>query len=112
MRITDLLKKEGIRIGASPADKPAAIEELIALHEACGNLLDTAAYREGILKREAMGTTAIGMEIAIPHAKSEAVKAPTLTAMTVAATAIPVKSRTSAGAGCPVASGLTILVSR
>jgi PTS system fructose-specific IIC component len=83
MRITDLLKKEGIRIGASPADKPAAIEELIALHQACGNLLDTAAYREGILKREAMGTTAIGMEIAIPHAKSEAVKAPALTAMTV-----------------------------
>ena len=30
-----------------------------------------------------MGTTAIGMEIAIPHAKSEAVKAPALTAMTV-----------------------------
>lgn len=83
MRITDLLKKEGIRIGASPADKAEAIEQLVALHETCGNLLDTAAYREGILAREAMGTTAIGMEIAIPHAKSKAVKAPALTAMTV-----------------------------
>ena len=30
-----------------------------------------------------MGTTAIGMEVAIPHAKSEAVKAPALTAITV-----------------------------
>ncbi|MBO4848563.1 MAG: PTS sugar transporter subunit IIA [Clostridia bacterium] len=85
MRITDLLKKEGIRIGAAPANKAEAIEQLVALHEACGNLYDTAAYREGILKREAMGTTAIGMEIAIPHAKSEAVKAPALTAMTVPA---------------------------
>ncbi|MCR5808242.1 MAG: fructose-specific PTS transporter subunit EIIC [Clostridiales bacterium] len=83
MRITDLLKKEGIRIGAAPADKAEAIEQLVALHELCGNLNDTAAYREGILAREAMGTTAIGMEIAIPHAKSEAVKAPALTAMTV-----------------------------
>ncbi len=83
MRITDLLKKEGIRIGAAPADKAEAIEQLIALHEACGNLLDPAAYRDGILAREAMGTTAIGMEIAIPHAKSEAVKAPALSAMTV-----------------------------
>ena len=85
MRITDLLKKEGIRIGVSPADKAEAIEILVALHEACGDLNDTAAYREGILAREAMGTTAIGMEIAIPHAKSEAVKAPSLTAMTVPA---------------------------
>ncbi|MBQ4001769.1 MAG: PTS sugar transporter subunit IIA, partial [Lachnospiraceae bacterium] len=83
MRITDLLKKEGIKIGAAPATKAEAIDELIALHEACGNLSDTAAYREGILAREGLGTTAIGMEIAIPHAKSAAVKAPALTAMTV-----------------------------
>ena len=85
MRITDLLKKEGIRIGASPADKSGAIEMLIGLHEKCGSLNDTSAYREGILAREALGTTAIGMEIAIPHAKSEAVKAPALTAMTAPA---------------------------
>ena len=30
-----------------------------------------------------MGTTAVGMEVAIPHAKSDAVKAPALTAITV-----------------------------
>lgn len=83
MRITDLLKKDGIVLGAAPADKRAAIDQLVALHEKCGNLLDVEAYREGILKREEMGTTAIGMEIAIPHAKSEAVKAPALTALTV-----------------------------
>ena len=83
MRITDLLKKEGVSIGMAPADKAEAIELLVGLHEKCGNLIDKAAYREGILAREAMGTTAIGMEIAIPHAKSEAVKAPALTAITV-----------------------------
>ena len=83
MRITDLLKKEGITLNAAPENKRAAIDQLVALHEACGNLVDVEAYREGILKREEMGTTAIGMEIAIPHAKSEAVKAPALTAITV-----------------------------
>lgn len=83
MRITDLLKKQGIEIGAKVKDKTAAIEKLVALHDKCGNLKDKAAYKEGILKREEMGTTAIGMEIAIPHAKSEAVKAPALTAITV-----------------------------
>ena len=84
MRITDLLKKQGIEIGAKVKDKSEAIEKLVALHDKCGNLKDRKAYKDGILKREEMGTTAIGMEIAIPHAKSEAVKAPALTAITVA----------------------------
>ena len=83
MRITDLLKKQGISLGASPGSKRDAIDILVSLHEKCGNLKDAAAYKEGILKREEMGTTAIGMEVAIPHAKSEAVKAPALTAITV-----------------------------
>lgn len=83
MRITDLLKKDGIALGVDVADKNAAIEMLVSLHEKCGNLIDAKAYKEGILKREEMGTTAVGMEVAIPHAKSEAVKAPALTAVTV-----------------------------
>ena len=85
MRITDLLKKQGISLGVSAKDKRDAIDQLVALHDKCGNLKDAAAYKEGILKREEMGTTAIGMEVAIPHAKSEAVKAPALTAITVPA---------------------------
>ena len=83
MRITDLLKAEAIQLGAKVSSKSAAIDTLVALHDKCGNLKDAAAYKEGILKREEMGTTAIGMEVAIPHAKSEAVKAPALAAITV-----------------------------
>ena len=83
MRITDLLKPQAIALGAKPADKQAAIDLLVSLHEKSGNLKDVSAYKEGILKREEMGTTAIGMEVAIPHAKSEAVKAPALSAITV-----------------------------
>ena len=85
MRITDLLKKQGISLSVSAKDKKDAIDQLVALHEKCGNLKDAAAYKEGILKREEMGTTAIGMGVAIPHAKSEAVKAPALMAITVPA---------------------------
>lgn len=83
MRITDLLKKNGIALNVNVSDKSAAINKLVSLHEKCGNLKDTAAFKEGILKREEMGTTAVGMEVAIPHAKSDAVKAPALTAITV-----------------------------
>ena len=83
MRITDLLNKQSIEIGVSVKDKKSAIDKLISLHDKNGNLKDKAAYREGILKREEMGTTAIGMEIAIPHAKSDSVKKPSLAAITV-----------------------------
>ena len=72
MRITDLLKKQGISIGATPGSKREAIDLLVNLHQKCGNLKDVSAYKDGILAREGMGTTAIGMEVAIPHAKSEA----------------------------------------
>ena len=84
MRITDLLKKNGIALNVNLSGKSEAIDKLVSLHEKCGNLKNTAVYKEGILKREKMGTTAIGMEIAIPHAKSDAVKSPALTAITVA----------------------------
>lgn len=83
MRITDLLKKNGIALNVNVSDKSDAISKLVSLHEKCGNLKNTAAYKDGIIKREEMGTTAVGMEVAIPHAKSEAVKAPALTAITV-----------------------------
>lgn len=83
MRITDLLKKNGIALNVNLSGKSEAIDKLVSLHEKCGNLKNTAVYKEGILKREKMGTTAIGMEIAIPHAKSDAVKSPALTAITV-----------------------------
>lgn len=83
MRITDLLKKNGIALNVNLSGKSEAIDKLVSLHEKCGNLNDVAAYKQGIFKREEMGTTAIGMEVAIPHAKSDAVKAPALTAITV-----------------------------
>lgn len=82
MRITDLLRPEGITLGASPTDKDAAIRQLVALQEKSGSLTDAARYREDILAREAQGTTAIGEGIAVPHAKSAAVKRPGLAAMT------------------------------
>ncbi|MBQ3329885.1 MAG: PTS sugar transporter subunit IIA [Ruminococcus sp.] len=84
MRITDLLKLQAIQVNAKVSTKSEAIDTLVALHDKCGNLKDVAAYKAGILKREEEGTTAIGMEVAIPHAKSPAVKAPALAAITVA----------------------------
>ena len=85
MRIIDLLKPEAILLNFEVASKEDAINTLIDLHEKAGNLRDKAAYKEAILAREAQGSTAIGEGIAVPHAKSYAVKAPALSAITVPA---------------------------
>lgn len=83
MRITDLLKKEAIELGASVSTKNEAIDKLISLHEKAGNLNDVQAYKAAILERENQGSTAIGEGIAVPHAKSESVKVPGLSAITL-----------------------------
>ena len=83
MRITELLKKESIELGVKVSSKEEAIDTLIGLMEAGGRLNDRAGYKEGILAREALGSTAVGEGIAIPHAKVAAVKEPGLAAMVV-----------------------------
>lgn len=83
MRITDLLSKESILLGGSPKSKSEAIDMLVELQTKGGKIADTEEYKKGILAREEKGSTAVGEGIAIPHAKSEAVKAPSLAAMTV-----------------------------
>ena len=83
MRITELLKSESIELGVKVLGKEEAIDRLVSLMDAGGRLKDTAGYKEGILAREALGSTAIGEGIAIPHAKVEAVKEPGLAAMVV-----------------------------
>lgn len=83
MRIVDLLKMDCIELGVKLNSKSEAIDKLVDLHNKAGNLVDAKVYKEGILAREAGGTTAIGDGIAIPHAKSEAVKEPALAVVTV-----------------------------
>ena len=85
MRITELLKQESIGLNVSVSTKEEAIDKLVDLMAAGGRLKDKAGYKEGILAREALGSTGIGGGIAIPHAKVEAVKEPGLAAMVVPA---------------------------
>ena len=85
MRITDLLKPTAIELNANVSSKSEAIDKLIALHEAAGNLTDSEKFKEDILRREEHSTTAIGEGIAVPHAKSSAVKTPSLSFITVPA---------------------------
>ena len=70
MRITELLKQESIGLNVSVSTKEEAIDKLVDLMAAGGRLKDKAGYKEGILAREALGSTGIGGGIAISHARS------------------------------------------
>lgn len=83
MRIVDLLSKESISLNTAPKNKSEAIDMLVDLQVKGGKIADKEAYKKGILAREEMSSTAVGDGIAIPHAKSTAVKEPSLAAMTV-----------------------------
>ena len=83
MRITDLLKLDGIALDVKPVDKNDALAKLADLMDKSGNLADKDMYLKAVLAREATGTTGLGDGIATPHAKSSAVKAAGLSAMVV-----------------------------
>ncbi|MGL5677347.1 MAG: PTS fructose transporter subunit IIABC [Cellulosilyticaceae bacterium] len=78
MKITDLIKKEGINLAFKADSKEEAINQLVDLMAKTGNLKDKEAYKQGILAREAQSTTGIGEGIAIPHAKNKGVQNPGL----------------------------------
>ncbi len=83
MKITDLLDYGRILLNAAPASKEEAIDRLTEVMAAGGTLRDKERYRRQVYLREKEGTTGIGEGVAIPHGKSDAVKAPALAAMTV-----------------------------
>ena len=84
MKIADLLAKESIDLQAKVGSKGEALEHLVGLMAKSGKLADEAEYKRCVLAREEEGSTGIGEGIAIPHAKTNAVKAPGLAAMIVA----------------------------
>lgn len=83
MKIRTLLQPEAIVVRADVQTKEQAIDLLVELHEKVGHLSDQERYKQDVWKREGECVTAIGMGMAVPHAKSEAVKQPGLAAITI-----------------------------
>ncbi len=83
MTIRDLLAAESINLNGTPAGKTEALNQCIDLMAKSGKISDVEKYRKGVFAREEEGTTGIGMGIAIPHCKSDAVTKAGLAAMVV-----------------------------
>lgn len=78
MRITDLLTFDTMAMDLQATTKDGVIDELVETLSTAGILSDKSSFKEAIHAREAQSTTGVGEGIAIPHAKSDAVKKPAI----------------------------------
>lgn len=83
MKIRDLLAVESIDLNGKATGKTDVLNQCVDLMAKSGKISDVEKYRKGVFAREDEGTTGIGMGIAIPHCKSDAVKKAGLAAMVV-----------------------------
>ncbi|MGI5426258.1 fructose-specific PTS transporter subunit EIIC [Streptomyces sp. CA-179760] len=74
--LSGYLTDRTVKVSLEAGDKEAAIRELAELLARTGKVADVDELVACALRREAQGTTGLGEEIAIPHAKTDAVTEP------------------------------------
>ncbi|KUM72116.1 fructose-specific PTS transporter subunit EIIC [Streptomyces curacoi] len=74
--LSGYLTERTVKVELGAADKESAIREMAELLARTGKVADVGELVATALRREAQGTTGLGEEIAIPHAKTDAVTAP------------------------------------
>lgn len=73
MKIVDFLKKENCVASLSSDKKEDVLKELCDLLVKNGDVSDSDAIYDAVINRERLGSTGIGEQVAIPHAKSNKV---------------------------------------
>lgn len=73
MSITSLITPARVTLSLSARDAGEAMDELCRLLTADGSVVDPPAYLTAVRHREAIGSTAVGFHVAIPHGKSAGV---------------------------------------
>lgn len=74
--LSGYLTSQTVKVELRAEDKESAIREMSELLARTGKVADVDELVATALRREAQGTTGLGEEIAIPHAKTDAVAAP------------------------------------
>ena len=73
MKITDILKKEYIIEDLVSSDKESTLDELSSFLKGKGMIPNKETLQSALMQREALGSTGIGENVAIPHAKISAI---------------------------------------
>lgn len=74
VRISSLLEKDKIKLSLVSTDKKTAIRELGELLRNSSAMVNYEDFIRGVFDREEVATTGVGDEMAIPHARTDAVK--------------------------------------
>lgn len=74
--LSGYLTERTVKVRLDAREKEAAIREMVGLLARSGKVADADELVRTALRREEQGTTGLGEEIAIPHAKTDAVTAP------------------------------------
>jgi PTS system fructose-specific IIC component len=74
--LSGYLTEQTVKVALDAGEKEAAIREMAELLARTGKVADVDELVATALRREEQGTTGLGEEIAIPHAKTDAVTAP------------------------------------
>ena len=69
MKISDILKKEHIIKELNSCDKKNVLDELSSFLEDEGEIANKESLLAALIEREKLGSTGIGENVAIPHAK-------------------------------------------
>ncbi len=73
MKIVDILSKDAVKVDLQARDKKGVIEEISELVVRSAGLTDKQGIVQVLMEREALGSTGIGLNVAIPHAKLQGV---------------------------------------
>ncbi len=77
-KLTDIVTPDLINLNLVGTTQDAVIDEMIAVLERKGAVRADGDFKQAILAREQESSTGIGMNIAIPHGKSDAVLKPSV----------------------------------
>lgn len=77
-KLTDIVTPDLINLNLVGTTQDAVIDEMIGVLERNGAIRADGDFKEAILAREQESSTGIGMNIAIPHGKSDAVLKPSV----------------------------------
>lgn len=74
MKITDILNINSIKVNSSFGNKEELLKKLVDLASASGSVIDKKTAFEEVMERENIMSTGVGKGIALPHAKTNAIK--------------------------------------
>ena len=78
MKVHSLLDEDMILARLEARDRSGVLREMVGRLEAGAKIPPQEAVLDKLLKREELGTTAIGHGVAIPHCRAAGIKAPVL----------------------------------